>query len=71
MSGEEIGLMPPLEALHTPVRLRMRAWSQKRIEWQDAVTRALGPPVPGMDRFQDLESIKPWLEPHNYNNGIC
>ena len=48
--------MPPLEALCTPVRLRMDQWHEKRDEWQKAVSGALGPPME--DRFLELEVTK-------------
>ena len=58
VSGESIGNMPPLEALRAPVRIKMRQWSEKRSEWQGAVTRSLALSAPETDRFEELERVK-------------
>ena len=54
--SDRIGPMPPLEALCTPVHLRMDQWHDKRDEWQKAVSGALGPPME--NRFLELEVTK-------------
>jgi len=58
---DTIGPMPPLEALRTPERLKMREWRARKTAWQEAVTHSLSvpaPEVPEGDRFAELERIK-------------
>ncbi len=52
---ETLGLMPPLEALWVPERIRMSAWSEKRADWQEAVTWSLALTAPEADRFVELD----------------
>ena len=58
VSCDTLGPMPPLEALRTPVRLRMRKWQEKKVEWQAAVTQSLARSAPEVDPFRELERIK-------------
>ena len=51
--------MPPLESLWRPLRLKMKGWSQKRPEWQEATRQALAAAeVAPADRFTQLEQMK-------------
>ena len=50
--------MPPLEALRSPIRLKMDRWSEKRTEWQDAVNKSLALLATEPDCFQELERVK-------------
>jgi hypothetical protein len=36
-----LGTMQPLEALWVPERIQMSKWSEKRANWQEAVTLSL------------------------------
>jgi ribonuclease HI len=58
VSGDSIGKMPPLEALRSPIRLKMDRWSEKRTEWQDAVNKSLALLATEPDCFQELERVK-------------
>ena len=50
-----IEAMPPLESLWRPLRLKMKGWSQKRPEWQEATRQALAAAeVVPADRFTQL-----------------
>jgi hypothetical protein len=53
-------LMPPLEALWVPERIRMpvSTWSKKRADWQDAVTQLLALTAQEEDRFLELDRSK-------------
>ncbi len=50
--------MPPLEALRSPIRLKMEIWSEKRTEWHDAVNKSLALLATEPDCFQELERVK-------------
>ena len=58
-----IDAMPPTESLWRPLRLRMRGWARKRIDWQQEVQTALTVPVDmpdelPIDPFAHLERCK-------------
>ena len=55
---DTLGPMPPLEALRTPVRIRMRSWKEKKDDWQVAVTQSLALSPPDGDPFLELDRAK-------------
>ena len=60
---EGIEAMPPPETLWRPLRLKMRGWARKRMEWQEVTGQALGASVEQdhgarADRFAQLEEMK-------------
>ena len=55
---DTLGPMPPLEALRTPVRIRMNNWKQRKDDWQVAVARSLTLSAPEADQFLELDRAK-------------
>ena len=55
---DTLGPMPPLEALRSPVRIRMNNWKQRKDDWQVAVTRSLTLSAPEADQFLELDRAK-------------
>ena len=60
VDGGNIGPMPSLETLCTPVRLKMQKFSGKVLEYQTAVTRRLSQPdsASESDSFREWERVK-------------
>jgi hypothetical protein len=63
LEGDNVGLMPPLEALSAPVKLKMCNWKEKRSMWANNVVLALlsetlSQTVQKLDRFLELERTK-------------
>ena len=55
---DTLGPMPPLEAIRTPVRIRMHSWQERKDDWQVAVTQSLALSAPEEDPFLELDRAK-------------